>query len=90
MLGRGDVRGTAGFYPVLIIAIGGLTVLGFALVGLGTIRMMSQSGPPTAGTGALEPACAGYTCAPLLVPVVLVATVAVLMGASWLARGTAK
>lgn len=92
MHGRGDIRGGVGLYPALVFGIAGLTVLGFALIGLGTIRLLSGSGGSVgtgAGPGVLEPACAGYTCAPLLVPVVIVAGLAVVLGASWLARETA-
>ena len=90
MHGRGDTRGGVGLYPALVFGIAGLTVLGFALIGLGTIRLLSVDGGSVGtGAGVLEPACAGYTCAPLLVPVVIVAGLACVLGASWLARETA-
>jgi hypothetical protein len=88
MIGRREVRATAGLYPAIVIAVGRLVVLGVTLIGLGTVRLLSQSGASNPVAGTLEPACAGYTCAPLLVPVVLVVTVAIVLGASWLARET--
>lgn len=83
----GEIRANAGLYPVVIAGAAILILLGFALLGWGAATMPNSG---TAGTsGTIESACTGFTCAPLLVPVILVVVIALVLGVSAVMRATA-
>ena len=87
MPGMGNGRASAGLYPLVVGGAAIMIVLSFALLGYGAATMPTTGDPAASGT--LEAACTGFTCAPLVVPAVLVVAVGVLLAASAVMRATA-